>query len=61
MKSQIQVVGKDHKGLLYVESTAPEEGGVLFGVKARKDGTPGKRKVKIKPGRLSAIRCSLVE
>ncbi|MHC1788273.1 hypothetical protein [Solidesulfovibrio sp.] len=27
MKSQIQVVSKDHKGLLFVESTTPEEGG----------------------------------
>lgn len=62
MKNQIQVVSKDHNGLLFVESTTPEDGGgVLFGVKARQDGSPGKRKVKIKADRLSAIRCSLVE
>lgn len=59
MKQQIQVISKAHHGLLYVESLTPDEGGVLRGVKARIDGTPGKRKVVINPKDLVAVRCQI--
>ncbi|MGE4537642.1 MAG: hypothetical protein AB7D37_11235 [Desulfovibrio sp.] len=61
MKQQIQVISKAHKGLLYVESLTPGGRGVLHGVKARIDGTPGKRKVVIKPEDVEAVRCQLVQ
>jgi|GEM_PF-3351178 len=62
MKQQIQVISKSHKGLLYVESLEPgEEGGALRGVKAKSDGSPGKRKVVIDPKDVEAVRCQLVK
>ena len=61
MKHQIQIISNAHQGLLYVESLEPGEGGVLRGVKAKIDGTPGKRRVNIKPEDVKAVRCQLTQ
>ena len=61
MKQQIQIISKAHKGLLYVESMEPGEGGVLRGVKARIDGSPGKRRVVVRPEDVEAVRCQLTQ